>query len=102
MKTLVVENKFNEKKLLSFLSYKFPNVSQNTFYKALRKKDIRINNVKISENALLHEGDEIKIFILDEYLMPASTSIDIVYEDENILAINKQKNIEVTRRKLFN
>ncbi len=93
MKTLIVDNKFNNKKLLSYLSYSFPNVSQNIFYKALRKKDIRINDVKVSENALLHEGDEIKLYILDKYF--ENTKIETVYEDENILVVYKPKGLEV-------
>lgn len=96
MKTIIVSNKFNNKKLLSFLEYEFPLASKNTFYKALRKKDIRINDARVSENVSINEKDEIKIYISDEYLFPNSFNLDIVYEDENILVINKSKNIEVT------
>lgn len=67
----------------------------NVFYKALRKKDIRVNNVKISQNIIVHYGDEIKVYITDNYLK-TSPSFDIVYEDSNILVINKPKGIEVT------
>ena len=38
MKILVVEEKFNEKKLNTFLLNKFSGLSSNTIYKALRKK----------------------------------------------------------------
>ena len=40
--------------------------------------------------------DNIKIYILDKYLFEDDTSFDIVYEDKNILVVNKPKNIEVT------
>lgn len=94
MKTLIVENKFNNKKLIAYLTHLFPNVSQNTFYKALRKKDIRINDIKVTENTTLHAGDELKIYIPDKYLF--NFNPNIVYEDDNILIINKEKGIEVT------
>ncbi len=94
MKTLIVENKFNNKKLISYLVSFFPNASQNTFYKALRKKDIRINNIKVTENVIIHTGDEIKIYIKDKYLF--NFNLKIVYEDDNILVVNKEKGIEVT------
>ena len=29
-------------------------------------KDIRINNIRVSENVIVNEGDEVKIFIIDE------------------------------------
>lgn len=96
MKSLLVNHKFNNKKLLSFLEFQFPHVSKNIFYKALRKKDIRINDNKVSENVTIFDGDEIKIYISDEYLYPKNLSLDIVYEDDNIIVINKSKNMEVT------
>ena len=97
MKKLIVEEKFNQKKLISFLRDKFPSASQNTFYKALRKKDIRLNGAKISENILLYAGDEVILFISDEFLKPLSFNFETIYEDKNIIIINKPKDIEVTR-----
>ena len=96
MRNLVVNRKFDNKPLSSFLMNEFPCLTQNTLYKALRKKDIRINDVKVSQNITVHEGDNIKVYILDNYLF-GMQSLDIVYEDENILVVNKEKNMEVTR-----
>lgn len=97
MKTLIVEEKFNEKKLNNFLLSKFNGLTNNTIYKALRKKDIRINNVKVNENVILHTGDEVKIFIIDELLFKISSiNLEIIYEDDNIILVNKPINIEVT------
>ena len=66
----------------------------NTLYKALRKKDILVNNVRIKENVLLHTGDNITIYIIDDFLFK-KPSLDIVYEDYNILIINKPAGIEI-------
>ena len=68
MRNLIVEEKYNDKKLNTFLLDKFDGLSANTIYKALRKKDIRINNIKINNNVILHTGDEVKIFIVDDLL----------------------------------
>ena len=94
MKKLVVNKKYNEKKLNTFLLDNFNGLTLNTIYKALRKKDIRINNVKTNENCTIYTGDEITVFIKDEFLYK-TFNLDIVYEDENILAINKPAGIEV-------
>lgn len=96
MKTIIVNDKFNNKKLMSLLFDEFPNSSKNIFYKALRQKDIRINNHKVSENVLLHTGDEIKIYIPDSLLDNINFTPEILYEDEYILVLNKPKGIEVT------
>lgn len=94
MRKIVVNKKYDEKKLNNFLLDNFNGLSLNTIYKALRKKDIRINNVKINENCTLHEGDEITIFIKDEFLYK-SFDLNIIYEDENIIVVNKPQGIEV-------
>ena len=70
-------------------------MSSGLFYKTLRKKDFRVNNIRISENIALHTGDEIKVFISDE-LLENNISLSVIYEDNNILIINKPINMEVT------
>ena len=94
MKKIIVDRKYNEKKLNTFLLDNFNGLTLNIIYKALRKKDIRINNIKVSENCTLYTGDEITVFIKDEFLYK-TYNLDIVYEDENILVLNKPVGIEV-------
>ncbi len=102
MRELIVDKKYDGKKLNTYLLDTFNGLSLNVLYKALRKKDIRINDIRISENALLHIGDHIKVYISDEQLQKSSPSvnanykIDIVYEDEHICVVNKPAGIEVT------
>ncbi len=78
-----------------FRSNTFPNLSQNTLYKALRKKDIRINGKRIHENIVVHTNDEITIFISDDLLF-GTTFLQVIYEDQNILVLNKPAGICVT------
>ena len=94
MKILVVDEKYNNKKLDKFIFDKFPGLSSGLFYKTLRKKDFRVNDGRISENITLHTGDEIKVFINDE-LLESNISIPTIYEDDNILVVDKPTNIEV-------
>jgi len=98
MKSLIVNEKYNGKKLSQFLFDNFNGLTNNTFNKTLRKKDIRINDVRVSENKTIYEGDEIKVYIVDDLLYKKDTSsqIEIVYEDSNIVVFNKPENIEVT------
>ena len=53
MRKIVVNKKYNGKKLNTFLLDNFNALTLNTIYKTLRKKDIRINNVKTSENCIV-------------------------------------------------
>lgn len=95
MRTLIINNKNDGKKLNTILLKEFPNLSINSIYKALRKKDIRVNNIKISENVVLHTGDTLSIYISDNALF-GQISVDKIYEDDNILVVNKPIGLEVT------
>lgn len=94
MKKVLVSKKYDGKKLNTFLLDSFDGLTLNTIYKALRKKDIRVNNVKVSENVTVHYNDEITLFINDELLFK-SFNLDVVYEDSNILIVNKPAELEV-------
>lgn len=84
-------------KVLNILSTQIQGLSYSLANKALRKKDIRINNKKISKNISVNVGETITVFLPDDY----KKSIDekkfftIFYEDKNILIVNKNKGIEV-------
>lgn len=96
MKDLIVDKKYNEKKLNKFLLEQFPSLNSNTFYKALRKKDILVNGSRVNDNVLLHTNDSIRIYITDEHLYPKKDiSYEVIYEDDHILLINKPSGIEV-------
>lgn len=97
MRKLVVNKKYNKKKLNNFILDSFPNLNKNTLFKALRKKDIRVNGKRVSEDILINTGDEITIFIIDDFLFGTNNyNIDIIYEDNNIIIFNKPENLSVT------
>lgn len=95
MKTLIVNQKYNGKKLNKFLLENIPNLSSNLLYKTLRKKDIKINGKRISKDITIYEKDEIVVYIADSLLEP-SFQCNIFFEDDNILILNKPCHIEVT------
>ena len=95
MKKLIVPKKYNEKKINKFLLENIPNLTSNLFYKTLRKKDIKINDKRISENVTIKENDVVLVYISDDVLN-SKFKLIIFYEDDNILIINKPYNIEVT------
>lgn len=97
MRKLIVNKKYDNKKLNNFILDSFPDLNKSTLYKALRKKDVRINNVKVSEDTIVHYKDEIVLYIIDELLFKTSNlNINIVYEDNNIIIFNKPEGISIT------
>lgn len=96
MKKLIVNKKYDGKKLSKFLLDNIPNLSYGLFCNILRKKDIKINGKRINKDITIFDGDEILVYISDELLnSKSSINLDIIYEDTNILVINKPSNIEV-------
>ena len=97
MKTLKIDYNDDGKKLITYLTSTFPNLSINAIYKSLRKKDIKINGKRVNTNEVLKYGDVIELYITDDLLAGNKKSIDIpiVYEDNNIVIFNKPASLEV-------
>lgn len=95
MQKLVVSKKYNDKKLDFFILDSFPKINKNMLFKALRQKDIKVNGKRTKENVRIFENDEIEVFISDELLF-GNQELKIVYEDENILVVDKEQDISVT------
>ena len=96
MKTFIVDIKNDGKNLNNVILNSFSSLCPNTLYKALRKKDIKVNGTRVSKNITVHSGDEITMFISDEllYSNPINNN-NIIYDDDNILVVNKPANMEV-------
>ncbi len=91
MRVLTV-NKDNIK-LETYLLEAFKVLNFNKLSKYLKENKIKVNGKKVPLNTQLRKGDEIKLFILDEFLEDKPLSIekkDIVYEDNNILVAFKK------------
>lgn len=94
MKRLVIDEKYNNKKLTMVLQNEFPDLLLSTIYKTLRKKDIKVNEKRISSEVILRTGDVLEVYIVDD-LLYRKKEISIVYEDDFILLINKPSGLEV-------
>ena len=95
MKEIIISKKYHEKKLNKVILEELSNINYPTFCKLLRKKDIKVNGKRINKDVLLYENDKIEIYLPKE-LEETKINLDKVYEDENILVINKPAKIEVT------
>lgn len=95
MRKLNVPEKYNGKKLTKFILDTFPNLSPNMLFKALRQKDIKIDGTRVNKDCVIYTNNEILVYIADDLLF-AVPDLDIIFEDENILIINKPNNLEVT------
>ena len=91
MKKLIVDKKYDGKKLNKFLLDNIPNLTYGLFCNTLRKKDIKINGKRTNKDITIFNGDEILVYLSDELLNnKINIKLDIIFEDDNILIINKE------------
>ena len=78
-------------------------------YKSIRLKKIKVNRKRAEINTILKEGDTIQCFLAEEFfskldgeagevrasLDKINPTLDIIYEDENIILLNKQPGVSV-------
>lgn len=103
MKTITISEKQGRKKISRVLTEIFPDMPVNAMYKAFRKKDIKVNGVRVKDDLILNAGDVLEVYITDAILdgVPQDTDSDtkkglsIIYEDKNILIVNKEQGISV-------
>ena len=67
MVTLKVEKLKSDQKLTSYIKNSFPSIVISKLYIALRKKDIRVNNIKVNSDVMVKNDDIITLYIKDEF-----------------------------------
>lgn len=103
MRTLVVSEKQANKRIDRLMRETFKKMPVSAMYKAFRKKDIKVNGIRAKEDYIVSAGDKLEIYIADEILDGTPIKKDgtlnrgfaIVYEDSNILIVNKEQGIPV-------
>ena len=111
MEVIIINENDAGQRLDSFLKKIMPRTSAGLIYKYIRTNKVKLNTKKPKPDARLCQGDVIKFYGDADLLQPKRFSpiaydLDIVYEDENILAVNKpaglacQKDAKHTRETL--
>ncbi len=105
MREFIIGRNDKDQRLDKFLAKLCPNMPEAMLYKSLRKECVRVNGKHIKDGAYkLSEGDILKLFLKDEFFEKTVSDeifytlepkLDIVYEDENIMLVNKRAGMVV-------
>ncbi len=105
MRILTIQKNDAGQRLDKFLSKAVKGLPMSLMYKFIRTKKIKVNRARCEQSQILREGDEIQLFIKDEFFEAASKDVsaltaikpklDIVYEDDHILLLNKRPGVLV-------
>ena len=104
MKEIMIRTNDAGQRLDKFLTKAFPNLPQAMMYKSIRKKDIKLNGKRCEISTRLQEGDRLTMYLKDEFFqtapkeydfLKAPLKLEIVYEDENLLLLDKKPGLIV-------
>lgn len=104
MRELMIKKNDAGQRLDKFIT-KTIDIPQSLLYKSIRLKKIKLNRKRAEANTILKEGDTVQCFLADSFfekkdddsshLFKITPKLDIVYEDENIMLLNKRPGVSV-------
>lgn len=105
MQILKINKNDAGQRLDKFLTKAVKGLPASLMYKYIRTKKIKVNRKRCEQKQILLEGDEIQLFIRDEFfgspekdegaLSRITPKLDVVYEDDNIILCNKRPGVLV-------
>lgn len=81
-----------------------PDAPLSFIYRMFRQKDVKVNGKRVKIDYITKAGDEVSIYLkpalVEEFkknkkLRPVDSHMDIIYEDDNLLIVNKPKGLLV-------
>lgn len=103
MKEFKINRNDSGQRVDKFLQKAVPRMPQSLMYKYIRMKRIKLNGKRCEISTRLNEGDIMQLYINDEFFDTAAETefltappvLNIVYEDENILLVDKKNGLVV-------
>ena len=100
MKEITITQEISGQRLDKYLARYLGAAPKAFIYKMLRKKNIVVNGKRADGSLILIAGDIVTLYLADETIARFTKSkaanegpIDIIFEDENIVIVNKQTNL---------
>lgn len=99
MKSFEIGKNDESQRLDKFIHKAAPLLPQSLLYKYIRTKRIKVNGKRAEISTRLRLGDKVDMYINDEFFekkestydfLKASKHLDIIYEDENIMLLDKK------------
>lgn len=102
MREFIVNENDSGQRIDKFISKLMPFLPQSMMYKGFRKNCVKLNGKHIKDGKIfVSEGDCIQLYFKDEFFshgpefVYVKPKLEIVYEDENILIVNKDAGVVV-------
>lgn len=105
MREFVIQADDANQRVDKFIQKTMKTMPKSLMYKYIRNKKIKVNRKRCEISQRLIEGDTMQCYIAEEFFEQSSTldflkvpaHLDILYEDEHFLIMNKEKGLRVHR-----
>ncbi len=111
MRQITINGNDAGQRLDKYLSKRFKTMPKSLMYKYIRTKYIKLNGKRCDKADFLKDGDVLTLYIKDEFFednneksyefLKAPKKLDIIYEDENIILIDKKPGLIVHQDKSY-
>ena len=105
MREIVIKKNDAGQRLDKFLTKAVKGLPTSMMYKLIRTKKIKVNRKRAEQKYMLCEGDTVQLFIREEFFASPEKDdgaikrirpkLNILYEDENIMLLNKRPGVLV-------
>ena len=97
LKEMIIPPEAEGTKIADFLRSALPDLPESVLRRIFSARDVRLDNVRAARDQIVTGGQTLKIWLPEAWTAApsADSSLSIVFEDENILLVNKQAGISV-------
>ncbi len=96
--TFLVDDEFTDERIDKYLSELLSNQSRTYIQKLIKDGNILVNEKTVKANYKVQGNDKINVNIpepVSANIIPEDIPLDIIYEDDDVLIVNKPKNLVV-------
>lgn len=98
MQMFEVPTEYDGSRLDKFLAVIYPELSRSFFQKMIKSGQVHLSDVALKSSYLVKEGDLVTVCVppaVQADIRPENIPLDILYEDEDVLIVNKPKDMVV-------
>ena len=108
MRDFLINENDADQRLDKYIQKTCKKMPKSLMYRLIRQKKIKVNRKRSEPNAILQKGDQVQMFISDEFFSDEKMDLSrisklngIIYEDEHFLILDKKTGIIVHSNEKF-
>ena len=97
LKESVIVPEFAGKRAADCVRAMLPDLPESVIRRIFADRDVKLDGKRVSRDRVVQTGQSLKIYVPDAYAADSSSAalLDVVYEDEDVLLVNKRAGISV-------